>query len=247
MPVWEIQAQMARPPGTKVELELVRLGETRQVTLTLGAFAVQPVTASVVEGVVRLQVPTFDSTTAPAVQRLLTEWVPKADGKLLIDLRGVSTGDPESAYETARLFTSGDLGALKRRSEEVKSFTAAGPARFKGRIVILIDRSTLGASEVFATVLRQKEKAELVGERTFGYAGRQRTADLSSGGRLLYTEAFFTGPDKAPLNESLRPDLLVDERSRTFLEKDVPIDELILKRGVRLLLGGEIPAEAKAA
>ena len=247
MALWELHSQLARPSGTKVELELIRLGETRQASLMLGAFALPAASVSEVEGLVQIRIPTFEAGTAPAVRRLLTEWVPKAGGKLLLDLRGVSTGDPESAYETARLFTTGELGALKRRSEEVKSFTSAEPARFKGRIVILVDRSTLGASEVFATVLRQKEKAELVGERTFGHAGRQGTADLSSGGRLVYTEAFFTGPDKAPLNESLKPDLLVDERSRTFLEKDVPIDDLILKRGVRRLLGEEVPAEAKAA
>lgn len=247
MPLWEMQAQLARPPGTKVELELIRVGETRQASFTLGAFPTPPVSASEIEGVVRLHIPSFDAGTAPAIKRLLAEWAPKAAGKLLIDLRGVSTGDPESAYEAARLFTSGELGALKRRSEEVKSFTASGAASFKGRLVVLVDRSTLGAAEVFATVLRQKEKAELVGERTFGHAGRQGSTDLSSGGRLLYTEAFFTGPDKAPLNEGLKPDLLVDERSRTFLEKDVPIDELILKRGVRRLLGEETPTEAKAA
>ena len=96
-------------------------------------------------------------------------------------------------------------------------------------------------------MLRQKAKAELVGERTFGYAGRQGTAELSSGGRLLYTEAFYTGPDKKPLREALKPDLLVDERSRTYLEKDVPMTELILKRAVRRLLGGGEEEERKVA
>ncbi|HEY4572379.1 MAG TPA: hypothetical protein VIJ26_00385, partial [Thermoanaerobaculia bacterium] len=71
---------------------------------------------------------------------------------------------------------------------------------------------------------------------------------LSSGGRLLYTEAFYAGPDKKPLNQALKPDLLVDERSRTYLEKDTPIDELILRHGVRRLLGQEpTTTEAKAA
>jgi C-terminal processing protease CtpA/Prc len=86
-----------------------------------------------------------------------------------------------------------------------------------------------------------------VGERTFGHAGRQGVADLSSGGRLLFTDAFYTGPDKKPLKEALKPDLLVDERSRTYLEKDVPIGDLILKRGVRRLLGEDADSAKKAA
>jgi len=113
--------------------------------------------------------------------------------------------------------------------------------------VLLVDRGTLGAAEVFATVLRQKVKAELVGERTFGHAGRQAVADLSSGGRLLFTDAFYTGPDKKPLKEALKPDLLVDERSRTYLEKDVPIGDLILRRGVHRLLGEDAEPAKKAA
>ncbi len=104
-------------------------------------------------------------------------------------------------------------------------------------MVVLVDRSTLGASEVLATVLRQKVKAELVGERTFGHAGRLGSAELSTGGSLLFTEAFYTGPDKEPIKEALKPDLLVDERSRTYLEKDVPMSELILKRAIRRLRG----------
>ncbi len=167
--------------------------------------------------------------------------------KLLVDLRGVSSGEAESAYATARLFTTGDMGALKRRAEELQVFKSDDKPAWKGKMVIVVDRGTLGAAEVFATVLRQKQKTELVGERTFGHAGRQGSADLSSGGRLLFTEAFYTGPDKKPLNEALKPDLLVDERSRTYLEKDTPMSELILRRGIRRLLGQEPETEAKAA
>src|SRR5262249_26486057 len=168
-------------------------------------------------------------------------------GRRLIDLRGVCSGKPEAAYATADLFATGDLGVLKRRSEELQAFHNAAQPIWQGKIVILVDRGTLGAAEVFATVLRQKVKAELVGERTFGHAGRQGAADLSSGGRLLFTDAFYTGPDKKPLKEALKPDLLVDERSRTYLEKDVPIGELILKRGVRRLLGEDADSAKKAA
>ncbi|HEV2844241.1 MAG TPA: S41 family peptidase [Thermoanaerobaculia bacterium] len=140
------------------------------------------------------------------------------------------------------------MGALKRRAEELQSFRSEDRPAWQGKMVVLVDRGTLGAAEVFATVLRQKEVAELVGERTFGHAGRQGSAELSTGGRLLFTEAFYTGPDKKPLNEGLKPDLLVDERSRTYLEKDTPLGELILRRGVRRLLGQEPEsAEAKAA
>jgi carboxyl-terminal processing protease len=248
MPLWEMQQALTAKPGTKVAMEVIRLGSPVQITFELKPFNPPPVSLEEVDGVALLHVPTFDKETVQEVRDALAKNSGKIKDKLLIDLRGVSSGDPELAYATARLFTSGDLGGLKRRAEDLQSFRAEDKPVWQGKTVILVDRGTLGASEVFATVLRQKEKAELVGERTFGHAGRLGTAALSNGGRLLYTEAFYTGPDKKPLNEALKPDLVVDERSRTYLEKDTPIDELILRHAVRLLLGQEpASAEAKAA
>jgi carboxyl-terminal processing protease len=246
MPLWEIQELLAGVPGTKLDLELVRRGEPLQVALLLSPFTPAPASLSIEGAATVLRIPTFDATTAPTVASLLGGAAATTKGGLLIDLRGVSSGDPAAAYATAKLFVDGDLGVLVGREQELEAFASEQAPSWHGRLVVLVDRGTLGAAEILASVLRQKAKAELVGERTFGYAGRQGAAELSSGGRLLFTDAFYTGPDKKPLREPLRPDLLVDERSRTFLEKDVPMTELILKRGVERLLGSAEPLRKAA-
>jgi carboxyl-terminal processing protease len=191
-----------------------------------------------------LRVPIFDARSTKEAREAVAGLSGAHAGKLLIDLRGVSAGDAEDAYQIAKLFASGGLGALKRRQQDVRSFASSEQAAWQGRLVILIDHGTAGPAEVLATVLRQKAGAELVGERTFGHAGRQSWADLSSGGRLFFTDAFYAGPDGKPINESLKPDLQVD-RTRTYLEKDVPLGDLILRRGVHRLL--EEPEMAKKA
>lgn len=247
MPLWEMQEILARRPGTHVPLELIRVGETVQAAFDLKPFDPPPVSTEEVLGATLLRIPGFSPGTPAEVGKALAQAAPHAGGRLLVDLRGVASGEPGVAYEVAQLFTSGDLGVLSGRGNTIQSFTGKDTPVFQGKLVVLVDRGTLGAAEVFATVLRQKAKAELVGERTFGHAGRQAVADLSSGGRLLFTDAFYTGPDKKPLKEALKPDLLVDERSRTYLEKDVPIGDLILRRGVRRLLGEDAESAKKAA
>lgn len=247
MPLWEIQEALAARPGTKVSFELIRLGEAVPVSFELEAFDPPPVSLAETEGVHVLRIPSFEKGTAGQVKAALEGLGTKARQGLIVDLRGVSSGDPEAAYETAELFADGDLGVLLRRGKETETFHGGDKPVWQGRIVVLVDRSTLGAGEVLATILRQKVKAELVGERTFGHAGRLGTAELSNGGRLLFTEAFFTGPDKAPLKDALKPDLLVDERSRTYLEKDVPMTELILRRGIHRLLGDDEAETAQKA
>jgi carboxyl-terminal processing protease len=247
MPLWEMQELLARKPGTRVPLELIRVGETVQAAFDLKPFDPPPVATEEVEGATLLRIPSFSASTPADVRQALQKAGPQAAGKLLVDLRGVAAGEPAVAYQVAELFSAGELGVLSSRGKALQTFTGQGTPVYQGKLVLLVDRGTLGAAEVFASVLRQKAGAQLVGERTFGHAGRQGSADLSSGGRLIFTDAFYTGPDKKPLKEALKPDLVVDERSRTYLEKDVPIGDLILRRGVRKLLGEDADSAKKAA
>lgn len=244
-PFWEIEEAFAGEPGTKIPLRLLRLGETKNVTCELAEFSPAGPSLERIEGLPVLHVPSFGERTAWAVRGLLTK--EKSGDRLIVDLRGIAGGDPEAAYAVARLFTQGDLGALLGRKGQISTFTGSDAPVWKGnRLVVLVDRGTLGAAELLATILDQKLEAEIVGERTFGYAGRLAAADLSSGGRLVYTDAFYSGPDKKPLDAALLPDVQVDERSRTFEDKDTPINLLILKQGLRRLVA-EPEAVKKAA
>jgi carboxyl-terminal processing protease len=243
MPLWEVQELLAGAPGTKIELELIRLGEPQQVAFELRQFDNPPAALERVEGTALLRIPSFDAETAPQVRAALAPL--GAERQLLVDLRGVGGGEVEAAYEVAKLFARGELGALLQKGERKAGFSGDEAPLWQGKIVVLVDRGTLGPAEVLATVLRQRAAAELVGEPTFGHAGRQAAVELSSRGRLFFTDAFYAGPDGTAIDDGLQPDVRVDERSRTFLEKDTPIEELILRRGLRHLRGED--EEAKAA
>ncbi|HBL29925.1 MAG TPA: hypothetical protein DD490_24060, partial [Acidobacteria bacterium] len=184
MPLWELQEILAGPPGTALEIEMIRLGSPVKVSFSLQPFPVPAPSLAEVEGAQVLRIPTFDGETADRVKAILAANAAKLTSGLLIDLRGVSSGDPEASYAVARVFANGDLGTLIRRSESLLTFAGTEKPVWQGKTVVLVDRGTLGAAEILATVLRQKVKAELVGERTFGHAGRQGAADLSTGGRL---------------------------------------------------------------
>jgi len=243
MPLWEVQELLAAAPGTKIELELIRLGEPQQVAFELRRFDNPGAALERVEGTALLRIPSFHAETAGQVRAALGPL--GAERQLLVDLRGVGGGEVEAAYDVAKLFARGELGSLLQKGERKAGFTGDDAPLWQGKIVVLVDRGTLGPAEVLATVLRQRASAELVGEPTFGHAGRPAAIELSSRGRLFFTDAFYTGPDGTAIDDGLQPDVRVDERSRTFLEKDTPIEELILRRGLRHLRGED--EEAKAA
>jgi len=237
--LWEIQELLAGESGSRVEMELLRLGEEVQVSFELTPYEVPEASLDrVVQGGVAagvLHVGRFDDATAGRVEALLAEVREAGFDRLLVDLRNSADGEPANAYAVAALFAKGELGKLLRRDETLSTFAADDEPAWSGRLVVLVNRGTLGAAEVLATVLRQKADAELVGERTFGYAGRQDLAELSGGGRLFYTGAFYTGPDGVPLAESIEPDDEVDFFSRSYEERELPAYELIYRRGLERL------------
>jgi carboxyl-terminal processing protease len=266
MPLWQMQEELAGSPGAKITLEVIRLGLPVQASFELKPFTTPAVSVSEVgengtqasaqaqkssapreRTATVVRIPSFTAETAAQVRGVLGPRGQAGNGKLLVDLRGVSSGDPEAAYEVAKLFASGELGALIRRKQEQRTFDGTDTPLWQGRLLVLVDRGTAGPAEVFAAVVRQRAGAELVGEHTLGYAGHHATADLSTGSRLFFTDGFYTGPDKKPINESMKPDVQVSERNRTFLEKDVPMSELILRRAVHHLFAAQAEAAKKAA
>ncbi len=112
----------------------------------------------------------------------------------------------------AKLFAGGDLGFLMKRDEKLETYSGASTQSWQGKAVVLVDRGTQGAAEVFAQILRQNGGAKLVGQPTFGFAGRSKVIDLDAGGSIVLTDAFFTGPDGEPVDEGIEPDVLVGDR-----------------------------------
>ena len=247
MPMWELVEVFAGAPGAKVEIEIIHRAEPKNVTLTLAEW--QPPAPHVEElrgGVPMLRIAELGPQTAAETETVLRGLAERK--KLLIDLRDASGADPAVGYAVAELFVRGDLGALVRREDTVSTFASAREPAWKGELVVLVDRGTLGAGEILATILRQAIGAKLVGaDATFGYAGRSAVIDVKKGGKLQLTDAFYSGPDKKPLREGLIPDLEVDERIRTFAEKDVPVPELVRDRALRLILGEDSLPAKKAA
>ena len=238
-PLWEIHEILAGQPGDLVEMDVLRAGEELQMTFELSRYEVpvaslEPVERGGVSSAV-LHVGSFGAETPERVGELLARAGEAGYDRLLLDLRNSAGGDPTAAYGVAALFTDGELGWLKKRDTELESYQGEDAAAWEGRLVVMVNRGTLGAAEVLATILRQRLGAELVGENTFGFAGRQDFAELSNGGRLLYTDAFYTGPDGELLNESLEPDHEVNFFSRNFDEREVPAYELIYQRGLDVL------------
>lgn len=236
LPLWQLQAMLAEETGTELQLEVIRRGQTQDLTLVLGSYQTLPPELDEKSGLSVLKIARFDQDDLGEMRAALANLVDEGREKLLIDVRGVAGGSAEAAFAMAGLFVGGTLGKLSSRDEATLHFQSQEKPVWHGDTVILIDSGTQGAAEIFATVLRQGIGSQLVGRRSFGHAGRQRLLSLSNGSQLLLTDSFYSGPDGQPIDESLEPDVVVSEFNRRLFEEEITLEELTLERGLELLL-----------
>lgn len=245
-PVWKIEEMLAGPTGSEVPIEILRHGTTKHLKLKFENYTPPAPTVTEHDGLPVLRIPVMNADAAAKAASLVADLGKKGEQKLLIDLRGTAGGDEAAAYSIGGLFAHGNLGKLLVRDNAVKSFDSHGNPRQR-TLVVLIDHGTLGPAEILASILKQAAGAKLIGQSTFGYAGQLALANVGDGGKLLYTDAYYSGPDGKAIDDSVEPDERVTAASRTFAEKDESIEDLILERGLKALSSAGAPQQKKAA
>jgi len=213
LPLWRLQNLLAGNPGAELDLEILRRGKSEELKLVLGDYAPPKPGIERADGVPLIRLQSLDAQAVAAVRGELAELAAADETRLLLDLRGSgASSNTEFALDLGRMLVQGEVGRLLRRGEVVETFEGSSEPVWKGKLVVMIDQGTMGGAELLAGLLRESAGAELVGERTFGYAGRQAVATLTGGAGLFYTDAFYAPPEGEALNEGLTPDVAVAAR-----------------------------------
>ncbi len=131
--------------------------------------------------------------------------------KLILDLRDNSGGPPLAAWDMAGAFLPKDQKLFyfqKRNSEPQGLVSTESPVLYEGTMLVLINKGTGSAAELFAGILQAYNRAGLVGTNSAGQVFLKSLFDLSDGATLELTVAkgyLFNGnPISA---EGLKPDI----------------------------------------
>lgn len=198
-------------PNSKVNLRVLRTGTKPQtLTVTRGSYKIPEATAKVEEGKIGvIKVYSLETGEAKDIRARVSDLTKQGVSKIVLDLRGVAAGDLNEAVEVANLFVKdGNLAQIiGRDNKTIQTFTA-DPSKhlFDGKVVALIDLGTSGAAEVVASAILDRQRGEVVGERSFGAGTQQQLFTLRGGDGLLLTTAKWASPSGKTFLASERAD-----------------------------------------
>ncbi|MDP3014294.1 MAG: S41 family peptidase, partial [Candidatus Subteraquimicrobiales bacterium] len=179
----------------------------------------------------------FYGDTSADVKEALDRLKKEGAKGLILDLRSNPGGLLGEAVDTASLFIeSGVIVVEKYRDGGEVIHKTTGGADEKIPLVILVNKGSASASEIVAGAFQDRERAKLVGEKTFGKGCVQSVETLSDGSAIVITVAtYFTPRGKSVHKEGITPDYVVElkddgdnkvdeqlEKAKEVLKKEIP-------------------------
>ncbi|MGF6331759.1 carboxyl-terminal processing protease [Pseudomonas sp. BS3782 TE3695] len=152
--------------------------------------------------------PDYKSTTRD-VKKLLTELQKdKVDG-VVIDLRNNGGGSLQEATELTSLFIDKGPTVLVRNADgRVDVLEDENPGAFyKGPMVLLVNRLSASASEIFAGAMQDYHRALVIGGQTFGKGTVQTIQPLNHGELKLTLAKFYRVSGQSTQHQGVLPDI----------------------------------------
>jgi len=231
------------PSGTTVELRVFTPGEDsdRTVRVKRERIEVPVATARVVErdghklGVVELL------GFSQGAHALLSRQIKKVRGRgaeaIVLDLRGNGGGLLLEAVAVSSLFIEdGEIVSVRGRNRPERAHDAEGDAILPQDVpvVTLVDGGSASASEIVTGALRDRDRATVVGTRTFGKGLVQEVEHLSNGGVLDLTVANYYLPDGETIStKGIKPEVRAEDDPDTERDEALPVALETLGRELR--------------
>jgi carboxyl-terminal processing protease len=196
----EVLSRLRGTPGETVRL-LIKRGERMEfpVTITRAIIEVPTVRHAMIGDTGYLRLIGFTPMTVDRARDAINEFRDNNYKSMILDLRNNYGGRLDAAVEIANLFLDGGL-VVRIRSRipfENRDFNANRNTLVPADIpvIVLINRGSASASEIVAGALKDRGRAYLVGENTFGKGSVQQIYPLNSAGFKITTARYFTPSD----------------------------------------------------
>ncbi|GIW67161.1 MAG: peptidase S41 [Candidatus Parcubacteria bacterium] len=231
MSLEEAVSKIRGKPGTKVTLTIFRDEwlEPKDFEITREVINIAVIkTKFISPNIGYIKINSFGATVYSEFMKAYNQLKSQGADRFIIDLRNNPGGYLEMAIKMSELFLPRGKIILKevKRNGGTKSIISEGPGVIQEKVVILINKGSASASEIFAGALRDNLGIKLIGEKSFGKGSVQQTFPLN-GNLLKLTIAYWLTPSGTKIEgNGLKPDIEVEE-PKEETEKDPVLDKAI--------------------
>jgi carboxyl-terminal processing protease len=200
-PITKVVQKISGPPGTQVTLSVLnpRTGHIREVTVTRSTIKMHNVTWRRLPetAIVHLRISSFDGGIAKDFAKALDEIQKQKTGGIILDLRNNPGGVLNEAIRVASQFLKGgNVLLVKNAKGHIRPMAVEpGGTMTEVPMVVLVNQGSASASEIVAGALRDRNRAPLVGETTFGTGTVLGEFHLADGSALLLAVEEWLTPD----------------------------------------------------
>jgi carboxyl-terminal processing protease len=212
--------RMRGPAGSNVRLTVRRptTGELLEFSLRRAKVDVRSVMQQTLEpGFGYVRITSFSETTADDVSRAVASLKrenPKGLHGLVLDLRNNPGGVLEAGVAVADAFLNeGLIVSADGRTADARFRMEATPGDLidGAELVVLVNGGSASAAEIVAGALKDHNRAELIGHKTYGKGSVQTVMPLSHGGAIkLTTSRYFTPSGASIQSKGIIPDVVAD-------------------------------------
>lgn len=213
-------AQLRGPSGSSVKLTVKREGSAEPLDFMLrrAKVDVRSVTHTTLDpGFGYVRITSFSETTADDVARAIAALKrenPKGLHGLVLDLRNNPGGVLEAGVAVADAFLNdGVIVTADGRTPDARFRMEATPGDLidGAELVVLVNGGSASASEIVAGALKDHNRAELIGHKTYGKGSVQTVMPLAQGGAIkLTTSRYYTPSGVSIHGKGIVPDVIAD-------------------------------------
>jgi len=199
-------------PNTKLQISLERNQDPiRLEILRESIFNGDVVAYQLASKVVYIQISSISSQVSNDVSVALEKF-PHSQG-IVLDLRDNPGGLLSVAVDIASHFLNeGTIVSYARKNASQVVLESNNKNADSAPMTVLINRSTASAAEVIAGALQDRNRAVILGERSYGKGTVQEIINLTDGSKLEITIGKYRTPNGKVIDQvGISPDLLVPE------------------------------------
>jgi carboxyl-terminal processing protease len=154
--------------------------------------------------------PNYKSTTRD-VFNLLGELSKENVDGIIIDLRENGGGSLQEAASLTDLFVDPGPVVQIRQSNQVisRNYRSFSPAVYRGPIVVLVDRLSASASEIFAGAIQDYGRGIIIGTQSFGKGTVQSMMPLVQGDLKITESKFYRISGDSTQHRGVVPDVIL--------------------------------------